>query len=314
MAQAQIGQVGGIPVLILKEGTQRTVGREAQRTNIAAARAIAEAVRTTLGPKGMDKMLVDSLGDVTVTNDGATILNEMEVQHPAAKMMVEVAKTQDDEVGDGTTTSVVLAGELLKKAEELLEKNIHPTVIIEGYKKAAEKAIEVLSKNAIEVSFEDNESLRKIAFTAMNSKASAGLPDVFADLAVKAIKQITEKRGDKLVADVDYVQVIKKQGGSLLDTQLIFGVVVDKEVVHPGMPKRVENAKIALLDCPLEVEKTEIDAEIRIHDPTQMKAFLEEEERMLKNMVNKIKSVGANVVFCQKGIDDMAQHFLAKEG
>ncbi|RLE49964.1 MAG: thermosome subunit, partial [Candidatus Methanomethylicota archaeon] len=218
MAQAQIGQVGGIPVLILKEGTQRTVGREAQRTNIAAARAIAEAVRTTLGPKGMDKMLVDSLGDVTVTNDGATILNEMEVQHPAAKMMVEVAKTQDDEVGDGTTTSVVLAGELLKKAEELLEKNIHPTVIIEGYKKAAEKAIEVLSKNAIEVSFEDNESLRKIAFTAMNSKASAGLPDVFADLAVKAIKQITEKRGDKLVADVDYVQVIKKQGGSLLDT------------------------------------------------------------------------------------------------
>ena len=314
MAQAQIGQVGGIPVLILKEGTQRTVGREAQRTNIAAARAIAEAVRTTLGPKGMDKMLVDSLGDVTVTNDGATILNEMEVQHPAAKMMVEVAKTQDDEVGDGTTTSVVLAGELLKKAEELLEKNIHPTVIIEGYKKAAEKAIEVLSKNAIEVSFEDNESLRKIAFTAMNSKASAGLPDVFADLAVKAIKQITEKRGDKLVADVDYVQVIKKQGGSLLDTQLIFGVVVDKEVVHPGMPKRVENAKIALLDCPLEVEKTEIDAEIRIHDPAQMKAFLEEEERMLKNMVNKIKSVGANVVFCQKGIDDMAQHFLAKEG
>lgn len=314
MAQAQIGQVGGIPVLILKEGTQRTVGREAQKANITAARAIAEAIRTTLGPKGMDKMLVDSLGDVTVTNDGATILNEMEVQHPAAKMMVEVAKTQDDEVGDGTTTAVVLAGELLKKAEELLDKNVHPTLIIEGYKKAAEKAIEVLSKNAVNVSFDDDGALRKIAFTAMNSKSSAGLPEALADVAVKAVKQVAEKRGDKLVADVDYVQVVKKQGGSLFDTQLIYGIIVDKEVVHPGMPKRVENAKIALLDCPLEVEKTEIDAEIRINDPTQMKAFLEEEERMLKSMVSKVKASGANVVFCQKGIDDMAQHFLAKEG
>jgi thermosome len=307
-------QVGSVPVLILKEGTQRTHGREAQRINIMAAITIAEAVKSTLGPKGMDKMLVDTLGDVTITNDGATILGEIEVQHPAAKIMVEVSKTQDEEVGDGTTTSVVLAGELLKKAEELIDKNIHPTLIIQGYKKATEKAIEVLEKIAIPVDINNDDILRKVAYTAMNSKASAGIADIFADMAVKAVKQITEKRGDKYVADIDYVQVVKKQGGSVNDSLLVYGVIVDKEVVHPGMPKKVENAKIALLDCPLEIEKTEIDAEIRISDPSQMKAFIEEEGRMLREMVNKIKAVGANVVFCQKGIDDLAQHYLAKEG
>ncbi|MCX8182584.1 MAG: thermosome subunit beta [Candidatus Methanomethyliaceae archaeon] len=307
-------QLGGVPVLILKEGTQRTQGRDAQRVNMMAARAVAEAVRTTLGPKGMDKMLVDTLGDVTVTNDGATILGEIEVQHPAAKMMVEVSKTQDEEVGDGTTTSVVLTGELLKRAEELIEKNIHPTLIVQGYKKATEKAVETLSKIAIPISIDDDKTLKKIAFTAMNSKASVGIQDYFAEMAVKAVKQVAEKRGDKYVADIDYIQVVKKQGGSVTDSTLVYGVIVDKEIVHPAMPKKVENAKIALIDAPLEIEKTEFDAEIRITDPTQMKAFIEEEGRMLKEMVNKIKATGANVVFCQKGIDDIAQHYLAKEG
>ncbi|MCQ8892747.1 MAG: TCP-1/cpn60 chaperonin family protein [Candidatus Methanosuratincola sp.] len=307
-------QLGGVPVLILKEGTQRTQGREAQKINMMAARAIAEAVRTTLGPKGMDKMLVDTLGDVTVTNDGATILGEIEVQHPAAKMMVEISKTQDDEVGDGTTSSVVITGELLKKAEDLIDKNIHPTLIVQGYKKAAEKAVEVLSKIAIPVGFDDEKNLKMIAYTAMNSKASVGNQDYFADMAMKAVKAIAERRGDKYIADLDYIQIVKKQGGSIADSQLVYGVIVDKEVVHPGMPKVVENAKIALLDTPLEIEKTEFDAEIRITDPTQMKSFIEEEEKLLKNMVAKIKSAGANVVLCQKGVDDIAQHYLAKEG
>ncbi|MBM5805076.1 MAG: thermosome subunit [Candidatus Verstraetearchaeota archaeon] len=311
MANAQLG---GVPVLILKEGTQRTQGRDAQRVNMMAARAVAEAVRTTLGPKGMDKMLVDTLGDVTVTNDGATILGEIEVQHPAAKIMVEVSKTQDDEVGDGTTTAVILAGELLKRAEELIEKNIHPTLIVQGYKKATEKTIDILSKIAMPVKVDDDKNLQKIAFTAMNSKASVGVQDFFADIAVKAVRQITEKRGDKYLADIDYIQVVKKQGGSITDSALIYGVIVDKEIVHPGMPKRVENAKIALLDAALEIEKTEFDAEIRINDPNQMKAFIEEEGRLLRDMVNKIKAAGANIIFCQKGIDDIAQHYLAKEG
>ncbi|MEM0232701.1 MAG: thermosome subunit beta [Candidatus Nezhaarchaeales archaeon] len=306
--------VSGVPVLILKEGATRTYGREAQRANIAAARAIAETLKTTLGPRGMDKMLVDSLGDVTITNDGATILDEMDVQHPAAKMLVEIAKAQDEEVGDGTTTVVVLAGELLKKAEELMTKNIHPTVIIDGYGKALEFCQKELEKLSLPVSLSDEELLRLIARTAMHAKVVSAARDYLADLAVKAVKQIVEERDGKLVADVDQVQLIKKQGGSITDTKLIQGVIVDKEVVHTGMPKRVQNAKIALLDCPLEVEKTEIDAEIRISDPAQMKAFIEEEERILKGMVEKIKSVGANVVFCQKGIDDMAQHYLAKAG
>ncbi|MEM1900656.1 MAG: thermosome subunit beta [Candidatus Nezhaarchaeales archaeon] len=306
--------VGGIPVLILKEGATRTYGREAQRANIAAARAIAETLKTTLGPRGMDKMLVDSLGDVTITNDGATILDEMDVQHPAAKMLVEIAKAQDEEVGDGTTTVVVIAGELLKKAEELMAKNIHPTVIIDGYSKALEYCQKELEKLSLPISLSDEELLKLIARTAMHAKVVSSARDYLAELAVKAIKQIVEERNGKLVADVDQVQLIKRQGGSITDTNLIQGVIVDKEVVHTGMPRRVQNAKIALLDCPLEVEKTEIDAEIRISDPAQMKAFIEEEEKILKGMVEKIKSVGANVVFCQKGIDDMAQHYLAKAG
>jgi len=307
-------QLGGIPVLILKEGSTRTVGREAQRANIAAAKAIAEAVRSTLGPRGMDKMLVDSLGDVTVTNDGATILDEIEVQHPAAKMMVEVAKAQDDEVGDGTTTVVVLAGELLKRAEELMAKNIHPATIISGYNKALETALKALEGLAKPISIDDEDTLRKIALTSMAAKTVAGSKEFLADMAVKAVKRIIEKRDDKIVADIDYVQLIKRQGASIADSKFVDGVIVDKEVVHPGMPKRVEKAKIALLDCPLEIEKTEMDAEIRISSPEQMKAFLDEEERMLKGMVEKIKASGANVVFCQKGIDDIAQHYLAKAG
>jgi thermosome len=306
--------VSGIPVLILKEGATRTYGREAQRANIAAARAIAETLKTTLGPRGMDKMLVDSLGDVTITNDGATILDEIDVQHPAAKMLVEIAKAQDEEVGDGTTTVVVLTGELLKRAEELMAKNIHPTVIIDGYGKALEFCQKELEKLSLPVSLQDEELLKLIAKTSMHAKVVSAVRDYLAELAVKAVKQIVEERNGKLVADVDQVQLIKKQGGSVMDTKLIQGIIVDKEVVHTGMPKRIENAKIALLDCPLEVEKTEIDAEIRISDPAQMKAFIEEEEKILKGMVEKIKSVGANVVFCQKGIDDVAQHYLAKAG
>jgi len=304
----------GQPVLILKEGTARRRGRDAQRNNIMAARIIAEVLRTTLGPRGMDKMLIDSLGDITITNDGAAILDEIDVEHPAAKMMVEVAKTQDDMVGDGTTTAVILAGELLRKAEELLDQNIHPTVIVGGYRKAVQKAVEALDKMGITVDVEDRETLKKVAVTSMGSKAVGAARDHLAEIAIDAVKQIAEQRGDRRIADIDNVQIIKKEGKSLFDTQLVRGIIVDKEAVHPEMPKRIENAKIALLDCPLEVEKTEFNAEIRIRDPTQMKAFLDKETRMLKEMVEKIKAAGANVLFCQKGIDDMAQHFLAKEG
>ncbi len=304
----------GIPVLILKEGTQRTAGRDALRTNIMAVRAIAETLRTTYGPKGMDKMLVDSLGDVTITNDGATILDKMDVQHPAAKMLVQIAKGQDEEVGDGTKTAVIFAGELLKHAEELLERNIHPTLIVSGYKKAMEESIKKIYEIAEDLDIDDEESLKKIAQTSLTSKAVHGAREYLAEMAVKAVKQVAEKRGDKWYIDLDTIQIIKKHGGSLLDSKLIYGIVIDKEVVHPGMPRRVENAKIALIDAPLEVEKPEIDAEIRISDPTQMKKFLEEEEEILKRMVEKIKEAGANVVFCQKGIDDVAQHFLAKNG
>ncbi|MEM3591751.1 MAG: thermosome subunit beta, partial [Candidatus Bathyarchaeia archaeon] len=310
LAQTASGQ----PVLILKEGTARSRGREAQRNNIMAARVIAEAVRTTLGPRGMDKMLVDSLGDITITNDGAAILKEIEVEHPAAKMMVEVAKAQDDMVGDGTTTVVVLAGELLKKAEELLDQNIHPTVVVSGYRKAAQKAVEVLDKISKTVDVDDKETLKKVALTSMGSKAVGTARDRLADIAIEAVKQIAEKRDEGWVADIDNIQIIKKEGKSLHDTELVKGIILDKEVVHAGMPKRVEKARIALLNCPLEIEKTEFSAEIRIRDPLQMKAFLDKETQMLKEMVDKIKKAGANVVICQKGIDDMAQHFLAKEG
>ncbi|MEM3715658.1 MAG: thermosome subunit beta [Candidatus Bathyarchaeia archaeon] len=305
---------GRIPVLILKEGSTRSRGREAQHNNIMAARVIAEAVRSSLGPKGMDKMLVDSLGDVTITNDGKTILDEMEVEHPAAKMMVEVAKAQDKEVGDGTTSVVVLAGELLNKAEELLNKNIHPTVIIDGYRKAADKALEVLEKIAISVDPQDRDALKKVAMTAMASKLVSESRDRLADIAVEAILHVAQRVGGQFKADLDDILVQKKHGESVADTQLIKGIVLDKEVVHPGMPKRVEKARIALLDCPLEIEKTEFDAKINIETPEQMEAFIREEENMLRSMVEKIAGVGANVVICQKGIDDMAQHFLARRG
>jgi len=304
----------GQPVLILKEGTTRSRGKEAQRNNIMAARVIGEVLKTTLGPRGMDKMLIDSLGDITITNDGAAILGEMDVEHPAGKMMVEIAKTQDDMVGDGTTTAVVLAGELLKKAEELLDQNIHPTIIVSGLRKAVQRAIEVINKISIPVDIEDRETLKKVALTSIASKAVGPAKEHLAEIAIDAVKQIAEQRGDRRIADIDNIQIIKKTGKSLFESQLIRGVIIDKEVVHPGMPKKLENAKIALLDCPLEIEKTEISAEIRIRDPTQMKAFLDQETKMLKDMVEKVKNAGANVVFCQKGIDDMAQHFLAKEG
>ena len=304
----------GQPILILKEGTARRRGRDAQRNNFMAARIISEVLRTTLGPRGMDKMLIDSLGDITITNDGAAILDEIDVEHPAAKMMVEVAKTQDDMVGDGTTTAVVLAGELLRRAEELLNQNIHPTVIVSGYRKASQKAMKVLNEVGIPVDLEDREILKKVAVTAMASKAVGAARDHLAEIAIDAVKQIAEERGGRNIADIDNVQIIKKEGKSLRDSELVRGIIVDKEIVHLGMPKRIENAKVALLDCPVEVEKTEFNAEIRIRDPTQMKAFLDKETRMLKDMVEKIKASGANVMLCQKGIDDVAQHFLAKKG
>jgi thermosome len=304
----------GQPVLILKEGTTRNRGKEAQRNNITAARVIAEVLKTTLGPRGMDKMLVDSLGDITITNDGAAILDEIEVEHPAAKMMVEIAKTQDAMVGDGTTTAVVLAGELLKKAEELLDQNIHPTVLVSGYRKATQKAMEIISDVALPVEIDDRATHKKVAITSMGSKAVGPAKEHLADIAIDAVKQIVEKCGDKTIADIDNIQLIKKTGKSLFESQLINGVIIDKEVVSTGMPLKVERAKIALLDSALEIEKTEISAEIRIKDPLQIKAFLDQENKMLQGMVEKIKKSGANVVFCQKGIDDMAQHFLAKEG
>jgi len=304
----------GQPVLILKEGTSRSRGKDAQRSNIAAAKIIAELVKSTLGPRGMDKMLVDTLGDVTVTNDGATILDEIEVQNPAAKMMVEVAKAQDKEVGDGTTTAVILAGELLRRAEELSQDQIHATTIVAGYRNAADKALEILSQLAVTVNLDDKESLRKAALTSVRSKVVEGVRGHLADISIEAIDLVKEKRGNAFLADVDNIQLVKKQGKSILDTQLIKGVIVDKEVVHPGMPKSFKNPKIALLDCALEIEKTEMSAEIRISDPTKMKLFLDQETQMMKSMVDKVKASGANVVLCQKGVDDMVQHFLAKEG
>ena len=307
-------ELAGQPVIILKEGTSRNRGRDAQRGNILAAKIIAETVRTSLGPRGMDKMLVDSFGDVTITNDGATILDEMEVQHPAAKMMVEVAKTQDDEVGDGTTTSVVVAGELLKKAEELIDKDVHPTVIVDGYRQASTRALEILQEIALKADPSDKQILRRVAEVSLASKLLAEHKESMAELAVNAVLQVTEKTPGGFNVDIEDIKVEKKPGESLTDTELIKGIVLDKEVVHPGMPKRIEEAKIALVDLPLEVEKTEFDAKINIENPDQMKAFLDEEENMLKNMVDKIADTGANVLLCEKGIDDVAQHYLAKDG
>jgi thermosome len=306
--------IGQTPVFILKEGTRREKGKGAQFNNITAARAIADAVRSTLGPRGMDKMLVDSMGDVVITNDGVTILKEIDVEHPAAKMLVEVAKTQDEECGDGTTTAVIIAGELLKKAESLIEQNIHPTVISGGYRAAAAKAREILDDVAIKVDPSDRETLMDIARTAMISKSVSASRDLLADVAVKAVSAVAEKRDDGTwYVDDDNIQVVKKQGGSTDDTQMIAGIIVDKEAVHPAMPKHVEKAKIALVDTALEVKKTEIDAKIEITDPSQMRAFLDEEESMLKKMVEIVKKSGATVLFCQKGIDDLAQHYLSKE-
>jgi len=306
---------GGIPIRVIKEGSDRSRGREAQHNNIMAAKVVAESVRSALGPKGMDKMLVDSFGDVTITSDGRTILDEMDVQHPAAKMLVEVAKTQDKEAGDGTTSAVIIAGELLSRAEELIDKNIHPTVIIDGYRKAADKALETLEKIAIPIDLKSTEYLKKAASTSMGSKLVAEYKDYLADIAVKAMLAVAEKQVDGAYrADVDDVKVEKKTGESLKDTSLINGIVLDKEIVHSGMPKRLEKAKIALLDASLENEKPEMDTKISIESPDQIEAFLKEEETMLRNMVDKILASGANVVVCQKGIDDMAQHFMARKG
>jgi thermosome len=304
----------GQPVIILKEGTGETKGREAQRNNITAAKLISEIVRTSLGPRGMDKMLVDSLGDVTVTNDGATMLKEIDVQHPAAKMLVEVSKTTDNEVGDGTTSAVVLAGALLEKAEELLDKDVHPTVIVDGYGKGSEKAHEVLEEIAEKINPSDKKELLRVATTSMLTKLVSEEAPYLAELVVDAVLQVAEKTDKGYRVDIDNVKVEKKAGGSLRDTKLIKGIVLDKEVVHSGMPKKVEKAKIALINSPLEIEKTEFSAEIRIEDPEQMQRFLEEEANILKGMVDKIKAAGANVVICQKGIDDVAQHYMAKAG
>ena len=304
-----------MPVLVLKEGSNRSRGREAQHANIMAAKIVAESVRSALGPKGMDKMLVDSFGDVTVTSDGRTILDEMDIQHPAAKMLVEVSKTQDNEAGDGTTSAVIIAGELLNRAEELIDKNVHPTIVIDGYRKAADKALETLEKIAIKIDPNSlEEYLKKAAMTSMASKLIADYKEFFADLAVKAMLEVTEKESKTWRVDVDDIKVEKKTGESLGETSLINGIVLDKEVVHSGMPKRMEKAKIALLDASLEIEKPEFDAKLNIETPDQIEAFLDQEEVMLKAMAEKITKSGANVVICQKGIDDMAQHFLAKKG
>jgi thermosome len=305
--------MGNQPIFILKEGSKREKGKDAQYNNIMAARAIADAVRSTLGPRGMDKMLVDSMGDVVITNDGVTILKEIDVEHPAAKMLVEVAKTQDEECGDGTTTAVILTGELLKKSIDLIDANVHPTIITAGYRMAANKAMDVLDSVSVKVEPKDRETLLKIAKTAMMSKSISGSKELMAAVSVDSISSVAEKVNGKWQVDMDNIQVTKKHGGSMDDTQLIPGIIVDKEPVHPAMPKRIEKAKIALLDVALEIKKTEIDAKIEITDPSQMHAFLDEEERMLRQMVDKIKAVGANVVFCQKGIDDLVQHFLSKE-
>jgi len=305
------GQFSGTPIYILREGSQRTAGRDAQRSNIMAAKAVAGAVRTTLGPKGMDKMLVDTMGDVVITNDGVTILKEMDIEHPAAKMMVEIAKTQDQEVGDGTTTAVVLAGELLKQAEELLEQEIHPTVIAAGYRAAAEKSMEILKGLAIEVSEKNEDLLRKIAVTAMTGKGSQSARVELADMAVKAVQSVVDEDG---TVDTDNITVEKKVGGGITDSMLVSGVVIDKDRLHPNMPKSVKAARIALLNAAIEIEKTEVDAKIQITSPDQLQAFLDQEESMLKGMVDRIVATGANVLFVQKGIDDLAQHFLAKAG
>ena len=311
---ASIQQTPSGPVLVLKESALQQKGKDAQHNNIAAAKLVAELVRSSLGPRGLDKMLVDSLGDVTITNDGATILKEIDVQHPAAKMMVEIAKTVDNEVGDGTTSSVIFGGTLLARAEDLLKKDVHPSVIIEGYQAAAEKTLEIYSEMAKKIKPDDRETLLKIATTSMQSKLISEDSDILSKIVVDAILRVATKKAETYSVDLENIKVEKKAGGSITDTQIIKGIVLDKEVVHSGMPTKIENAKIALLNSALEIEKTEMSSEIRITDPTQMQMFLEEENRMLKTMVDKLHNVGVNVLICQKGIDDIAQHYLAKYG
>ena len=311
---ASIQQTPNGPVLVLKESALQEKGRDAQKNNIAAAKLVADLVKSSLGPRGLDKMLVDSLGDVTITNDGATILKEIDAQHPTAKMMVEISKTIDTEVGDGTTSSVIFAGTLLAKAEELLSKDVHSSVIIDGFQAASEKSLEILDEISKKVQSNDKEILLKIAATSMESKLISEDSDTLSKIVVDAILKITETKKEKTTVDLDNIKVEKKAGGSITDTALVKGIVLDKEIVHSGMPTKIQQAKIALINTALEIEKTEMSAEIRINDPTQMQMFLEEENRMLKTMVDKLHTAGANVVICQKGIDDMAQHFLAKHG
>ena len=311
---ASIQQTPNGPVLVLKESALQQKGKDAQKNNIAAAKLVAELVKTSLGPRGLDKMLVDSLGDVTITNDGATILKEIDAQHPAAKMMVEISKTMDTEVGDGTTSSVVFAGALLEKAEKLLEKDVHSTLIVDGYQAASLKSLELLADLAKSIQPDDSESLIKIAKTSMQSKLVSDDSESLSKLIVNAVLKISDKNEDGYSVDLDNLKVEKKSGGSVQDTALIDGIVLDKEVVHSGMPTKIEEAKIALVNAALEVEKTEVSSEIRISDPSQMQMFLEEENRMLKGMVDKLHSIGANVLICQKGIDDIVQHYLSKQG
>jgi thermosome len=309
-----LGGQGQVPILVLKEGTTREHGKDAKHNNINAAKAISDAVRSTLGPRGMDKMLVDSMGDVVISNDGVTILKEIDVEHPAAKMIIEAAKTQDEECRDGTTTAVVLAGEFLKRSEELIDQNVHPTIITGGFRMAMDHAIEFLNKLADPVKPTDNNVLKEIAITAMTGKSAEAIKDHLANISVNAVKTIMEKEGGKISVDLDNIKVEKKHGGSIQDTELIEGIILDKERVHSGMPRTVKNAKIVLLNVALEVKKTEVDAKIQITSPTQLQDFINEEERMLKTMVDKIQKSGANVVICQKGIDDLPQHYLAKAG
>jgi thermosome len=309
-----MSQLTGTPVLILREGAERSRGKDAQSSNIMAAKVIAESIRSSLGPKGLDKMLVDSFGDVTITNDGATMLKEMDVQHPAAKMLIEIAKTQDDEVGDGTTTAVILAGEFLKNAEELIKEKIHPTVIVEGYRKATEKALQILDAIATDIGLDNKDIQKKAAITAIASKVVSGNSAFLAEIAVNAINMVKEQKDGKWEADLDNISIQKKQGESVEDSNLVSGLIIDKEIVHSGMPKTIQNAKIALLEAALEIEKTEFDAKISITQVDQMQAFLSQEEGMLRKMAKKVQDSGATVVLCQKGIDDMVQHFLSKAG
>jgi len=305
---------GQQPIIILREGTTREKGKDARSNNIMAAMAISDAVKSTLGPKGMDKMLVDSMGNAVITNDGAIILKEIYIEHPAAKMIVEVAKSQDEECGDGTTTAVILTGELLKVAGGLLDQNIHPTVINAGYKLAADKAIEIINKNAIPLKSNDRETLRNLSMTAMASKGASGSKELLADVVVNAVTCVAENINGKTIVDLDNVQIKKQQGGSIEETEIINGIILDKERVNNDMPQNVKNAKIALVNIAFEIKKTEVDARIQINDPTQLQSFLDEEETMLRKMVEKIKKSGANVLICQKGIDDIVQYLLAKEG